>query len=406
MKVNNTERWLRLAFATIILIFAGIIYSWSVLKLPFATEFGWDSGVLGLNATLTIVFFCIGGFISGLLTHKTSPRLRIIVSAVMLFAGFFITSRLSLTTSPAALYLAYGVVCGTGVGFVYNTTISMTTQWFPDKKGLCSGVMLMGFGLTTLIIGKAADAMMRTESIGWRSTYLALAIVLGVLFLVASFIIKPPAEGTVFPEPKTKKRKAVTNVAERDYTAVEMIKRPSFWMIFIYIVSIGAVGTAAISFVTDILKEVGGSASFAVTAAGILAIFNGLGRLFNGVMFDLIGLRKTQYLMSVFLIAAPLIIVISLLTSSLVLAVIGMTLCFFSYGFAPTTSAAFVPAFYGTKHFSLNFSIMNLILVPAPFAATLAGNMYKASGNFVSTFIVLLGCAVVGVIINLMVRKP
>ena len=406
MKVKNSERWLRLALATLILLFAGVIYSWSVLKLPFATDFGWDSGILGLNATLTIVFFCVGGFISGLITTKTTPRLRLMISAALLFAGFFITSRLSLDTSPISLYLAYGVIAGTGTGFAYNTVISMTSKWFPDKTGLCSGILLTGFGLTTLLIGKVADSMIRSETIGWRTTFMMLAIIIGVLFFAMSFVIKPPAPGTIFPEPKAKRKKDASAEPARDFTAIEMIKRPSFWFLFIFIVSIAAVGTAAISFVTDILKEIGASESFAITAAGILAIFNGLGRLFNGFMFDILGKRKTQYMMSTLLIAAPVIVMAALLTHSVTLGVIGMFLCFFTYGFAPTTSSAFASAFYGTKNFSLNFSIVNLILIPAPFAATLAGNLFKSSGSFVSTFIVMIGCSIVGLIVNMSLRKP
>ena len=406
MKVNKYERWLRLALATLILLFAGVIYSWSVLKLPFATDFGWDSGILGLNATLTIVFFCVGGFMSGLITTKTTPRLRLMISAVLLFAGFFITSRLSTDTSPISLYLAYGVVAGTGTGFAYNTVISMTSKWFPDKTGLCSGILLTGFGLTTLLIGKVADSMMRSAVIGWRTTYLALAIIIGVLFFAVSFVIKPPPAGTIFPEPKAKSKKQSNEPPARDFTAIEMIKRPSFWFLFIFIVSIAFVGTAAISFVTDILKETGASDSFAITAAGIIAIFNGLGRLFNGMMFDILGRRKTQYMMSTLLILAPVLILAALLTHSLVLGVIGLFLCFFSYGFAPTTSASFASAFYGTKNFSLNFSIVNLILIPAPFGATLAGNLFKASGSFVSTFTVMIACSIVGLIVNLSLRKP
>lgn len=406
MKVNNTERWLRLALSVLALLFAGIIYSWSILKLPFATEFGWDAGVLGLNSTLTICFFCIGGFLAGLVSKKVSSKIRVLFGAVLLFLGFFITSRMSLDAKPIVLYLAYGVMSGIGIGFVYNSVISDTNAWFPDKKGLCSGIQMMGFGLTTLIIGKAADAMMKSESIGWRTTYLILAIVIGIVLLVTALVIKPPAEGTIFPEAKKKAPKKQAEIPARDYTALEMIKRPSFWGLFVFITMIASVGTAAISFVTDIITEVGGTASFAVTAAGILSVFNGIGRLTSGAMFDAFGRRRTQYIMSAFCIAAPLVVVIALMTGSLVLGIVGIALCFFSYGFAPTTSSTFTSAFYGSKNFPLNFSILNLILIPAPFAATLAGNLYKSSGSFVSTFIILIGCAVVGLVANLSVRKP
>ncbi|MDR0861718.1 MAG: MFS transporter [Oscillospiraceae bacterium] len=406
MPVNKTERWLRLALGVVVLLFAGIIYSWSILKYPFGTEFGWDAGQLGLNATLTICFFCIGGFITGLMSKKTSPRVRLLISAVLLFAGFFGTSLLD-GSSVALLYISYGVVAGIGIGFAYNTVISVTGAWFPDKKGLCSGVLMMGFGLTSLIIGKVADGMMRSETIGWRKTYLVLAIAIGAVLLVAALFIKPPREGTVFPTPKTAgKRAAESETVVRDYTATEMVRRKSFWLLFAFITLIAAVGCTAVSFVTDIIKEVGGGESFAVTAAGLLSIFNGLGRLVTGALFDALGRRKTQYVMSAFAIAAPTTVVVALVTSSLPLGIIGMALCFFSYGFAPTTSSAFASAFFGQKNFSLNFSIVNLILIPAPFAATLAGNLYKSSGNFISTFIILIGCSVVGLVVNLALKKP
>lgn len=410
MKVNNIERWARLAFSTLVLLFAGIVYSWSILKLPFSTEFGWDAGSLGLNSTFTLVFFCIGGFISGLMTKKTSARLRMIISAVMLFAGFFITSRLNHNAKPVSLFLAYGFLGGTGIGIVYNTVVSTTNQWFPDKKGLCSGIMMMGFGLTTLIIGNIADRMIRSPDIGWRTTYLALAIIIGALFLIMAFVLKAPSPDTVFPQPKQKTGKPSKaqqqQIKPRDYTATEMIRRSSFWRIFLFITTVGAVGTASISFVTDILSEVGGSTSFVVTAAGVLSIFNGLGRLFIGSMFDAIGLRRAQYLMSAIFIIAPAVVVLALFTNSLVLAVVGMALCFFAYGFAPTTGAAFASGYFGEKHFSLNFSIVNLILIPAPFAAALAGNMYERTGSFISTFAILIGVAVIGVISLLSVRRP
>jgi OFA family oxalate/formate antiporter-like MFS transporter len=206
MKVNHLERWLRLVFGVIVLLFAGIIYAWTILKAPFASEFGWDPAQLSLNYTLTIVSFCIGGFFAGLLTKRTTPRFRILVSAALLFAGFFGTSRLNPEGGIIWLYVCYGMASGFGVGFAYTTVIGLTNAWFPDKKGLCSGILLMGFGLTSLVIGNIADALMKDPDVGWRAVYLGLAISLGAVLLLASFIIRAPAEGTVFPEPKSAKR--------------------------------------------------------------------------------------------------------------------------------------------------------------------------------------------------------
>ncbi|GHV49585.1 MFS transporter [Synergistales bacterium] len=407
VKVNETERWLRLAFGVIVLLFAGIIYAWTVLNTPFAKpldaggEFGWTKTQLSLNYTITIVFFCLGGFVAGLLTKKTTPRARLIAGAALLSAGFFITSRLT-ASGLTLLYLSYGVMCGLGVGLAYTTIIGLTSAWFPDKKGVCSGILLMGFGLTTLVIGGLAKGMIANESIGWRGTYTVLAIALGVVFLLAGFIIRAPREGTVFPEPKAKNAQFGA-AAARDYSAAEMIKRVSFWKLFILITLIAAVGSAAIALARDLLEDL--SVADPAAIIGVISIFNGLGRLASGTLFDRVGVRKTQYFIAIFALAAPAAVALSTLVGSSAIAVIGLCLCYFSYGFAPTISSVFASAFYGTKSFSLNFSILNLILIPAPFAATLAASVRTSSGSFLVPFAILTGCALIGGIINLSIRQ-
>jgi OFA family oxalate/formate antiporter-like MFS transporter len=419
MKVNNVERWLRLVFGVIVLLFAGIIYAWAILKAPFASEFGWDPAQLSLNYTLTIMFFCIGGFLAGLLTKRTTPRLRILISAALLFVGFFGTSRLTPGGSIAWLYIFYGVASGLGVGFTYTTVIGLTNAWFPDKKGLCSGILLMGFGLTSLIIGNIADAMMKNANIGWRATFLALAIALGAVLILASFIIRAPGEGVIFPDPTSGKkparklpkkaakkaaRRAKKAVPAREFDASEMIRRPSFWLLFVFITLLASVGSAALALAADILKEL--NVESPAVMIGVISIFNGIGRLTSGAMFDKLGLRKTQYFISAAAILAPAVVVVSILTSSLAIGLLGLALCYFSYGFSPTMSSVFVSNFYGMRNFSLNFSIMNLILIPAPFAATLGGTLYKSTGSFVTPFLILLGCSVAGLFINLAIREP
>ncbi|MCL2748036.1 MAG: MFS transporter [Oscillospiraceae bacterium] len=405
-------------FSIVVLLFAGVIYAWSFLSAPFKVgfppellfnaEFGWDKGALSLNYTLSIVFFCIGGFLSGLLSKKTSPRFRCLVSTALLFTGFFITSRLD-GSSIVPLYLAYGIMSGLGIGFVYATVIGLTAAWFPDKPGLCSGLMLMGFGSTSLIVGSVATSLFHMESFGWRNTYLMLAIIMGVVFVAAAFILRPPREGTVFPHRRVKKSAAAAPVAvAQDYTARKMARRPSFWKLFTVMTLIAATGSAAISNATDILQEIKLDWS---TAAMILLMFNGLGRLALGAVFDAFSIRRVQYFVSIIALLAPLVVIAGLLTQSIPLGVAGLSLCCFSYGFAPTMSSVFSMKFYGPKNFARNFSILNLILIPAPFAALLAGSLFEASGgvanggSFLMPFVILTCAAALGFVLNLTVKK-
>jgi OFA family oxalate/formate antiporter-like MFS transporter len=407
MKVNQTERWLRLGFGFAVLLFAGIIYAWSLLNQPFALplteggEFGWSTAQLSLNYTITIVCFCLGGFAGGMLSGKISARARILAAAALLFFGFFLTSRLAPGSAAALLYVTYGVMSGLGVGFAYTTIIGLTSAWFPDKKGLCSGVLLMGFGLTSLVIGNAADAMMKSD-LGWRATYFILAAAIGAILAVAAFVVRAPREGTVFPQPAKKTGKQPG--AGRDYSAGEMIRTGAFWLVFAEVALVAAIGSAAIALAKNILGEFEVSSPAAII--GVISVLNGAGRLASGALFDRAGVRRTQFVISAVTIAAPAVVAAGILAGSAAAGIAGLALCYFSYGFAPTISSVFTSSFFGAKGFTRNFGIMNLILVPAPFAATLSGAIYQSTQSFLVPFLILTGVAVASLFVNLAIKKP
>jgi len=310
------------------------------------------------------------------------------------------------------LYMSYGMLGGLGIGMAYVTVISTVSQWYPDKKGFASGIMLMGFGLSLLLVGSVVDIMGNSEAIGWRSTYIIIAISLGVVLLTAAIFIKPPPRGTVFPQPKPQPvenpdgERTRPTAAAREFTASQMVCRRSFFLIFIYITILAATGSAAIGFAKDIVIDVGATERFAIIAVGLLGVSNGIGRLTIGWLFDKIGIKQTQFISSAIAIMAPLTVVMALAANSLILGVLGLCICGFSYGAAPTTSSVFASGFYGARNFPLNFSILNLVLIPAPFAAMLAGAIKSATGGFMTAFIILTGLTVVGFFVNLAIRKP
>lgn len=401
MKDPLKNRFLRLVLGTVTLFFGGIIYAWSILKAPLGAEFGWTSAQLAVNFTVMMCFFCLGGLVSGLIARKVSIRLRTAVSGVLVFVGFFLASRLT-GESTAMLYLSYGFMAGLGIGVVYNVVIAATNAWFPDKKGLCTGTMMMGFGFSTLILGKLAGTMIAAPAIGWRMTYVILGAAIGGVILFASFFLQMPPAGTVFPKPAGAAKKGGETV---DYTASQMLGRLSFYKIFFFLVLLASVGNAAISFAKDYFMVVGVTDSVAVTVVGVLSICNGLGRLCSGAVFDLRGLRATQYVAAAAGLLGPGLALAALYLSSTALGILGLCICGFSYGFVPTMSASMSAAFYGPKNFSLNFSIMNLLLIPASFVATLGGSLVTATGSYIPIFLILVGFNLVGLVINLSIRK-
>ncbi len=398
-------RWLYLAVGVIALLFAGIIYGWSILKAPLAADFGWTADQLALNFTLTMCFFCLGGIAGGVLAKRLGICPSLILAGVLSCLGFFLTARLD-GGSVAMLYVSYGLLAGLGIGIAYNVIISTVNAWFPDKKGTCSGALMMGFGASALVVGNAMSALMENPAIGWRTAFIGLGVVLGVILLATGLIIQLPPAGLELPKPAQKSGEASEDFEARDYTPGEMIRRFTFWRAFVCIVFLAAVGNTVISFARDLSISVGAEAGLATTLVGVLSVCNGLGRIATGAIFDKLGRRKTMLLANIVAIAAAGVTLLSVFTGSVPLCVAGLCVTGFSYGSCPTISSAFVSAFYGTKHFSMNFSIMNFNLMGASLLATVSSMLFTSSGGYVAPFILLLALSAVALVLNLSIKKP
>lgn len=398
-------RWPRLLVGAVSMFFAGVIYAWSILKTPLADEFGWSASALALNFTLTLCFFCIGGVLASQITKRAGVRCTLLISAALVLVGFFLASRLS--GSIGMLYFSYGFLCGMGIGMAYNAVISTTGAWFPDKKGTCSGVMMMCFGISSLVLGKAAEYLFALPAFGWRNTYLAFGVVIAAVLALSSIGVRPPAPSTVFPAPKASaKHGSREDFEPRDYTTREMVGRFTFWRFFLFSILTSAVGSTVISFARDLALSIGAQASLATTLVGVLSLCNGLGRILCGLLFDALGRRKTMIVSNLITIVAPLAVLLAVRGNSLPLGIVGLCLTGIGYGCSPTISSAFTGAFYGTKYFSTNYSLANTMLIPASFAATLASALLTSTGGYEAPFLMLLAFAAAALVLNLSIRRP
>ena len=398
-------RWLYLAAGVVALLFAGIIYGWSILKAPLAADFGWTADQLALNFTLTMCFFCLGGMAGGMLAKRAGTRIAMILAAVLSCLGFFLTARLD-GGSVVMLYISYGLLAGLGIGIAYNVIISTVNAWFPDKKGTCSGALMMGFRASALVVGNAIAALIENPAVGWRAAFTGLGVVLGIILLATAFLLRLPPAGLELPQSERKAGAAAEDFEVRDYTPGEMVRRFTFWRAFVCIVFLAAVGNTVISFARDLSISVGAEAGLATTLVGVLSVCNGLGRIATGAIFDKLGRRKTMLLANVVTIAAAGVTLLSVLVGSVPLCVAGLCVTGFSYGSCPTISSAFVSAFYGTKHFPMNFSIMNFNLMGASLLATVSSMLLTSAGSYVAPFALLLVLSAVALVLNFSVKRP
>ena len=401
---NKYVRWFYLIIGVIAMLFAGVLYAWSILKSPLSLEFGWGTSELALNFTLAMSFFCIGGLLGAQISKRAGHRIALITAGILSAVGFILTASLR-DTSVVMLYISYGVLTGLGIGVAYNVLIAIVSAWFPDKKGLCSGCLMMGFGASALLLGNAADALFKS-TLGWRSTYIILGVAICVVLFLAALLLKKPGQETVLPQPKLTKTASTETFEQKDYTSVQMLCRPSFWMAFVCISFLAAVGSSVISFAKDLALSVQAPESLAVSLVGVLSICNGLGRISTGALFDTIGRRKTMLCANILTICAASVTLLAVSVGSLPLCIVGLCLTGMSYGACPTITAAFTSSFFGMKHFSDNMALMTFTVMCGSLIATVSNKILEVTGGYPATFLMLLTITAVALILNLFIRKP
>lgn len=377
------KRFLYAATGTVILLFAGFIYAWSILAAPIAAEFpDWSATALSMTFTICISCFCLGALAAGLLSRRYSPRVSLLLSAVMFLSGFLFSSR---AETCATLYLGYGVLCGLASGFAYNTVISMVTRWFPKNQGLISGVLLMGFGSSSLLISSLFTALAE-NGLGWRQFFTAAGPVMAIVLLLGALMLHPVSEVV-----------GGTSAAE-SASAVppeQMLKKSGFWLFFVWAVLLSASGLAVISHAQPIAVWTNpaldaGTLSLLV---GIISVCNGLGRIAAGALCDHFGTKPVLLVITSGFLAAAILLAVSCKTNSITLLTVTFLLLGLSYGGVPTMGAAYTKAAFGEKYYGVNFSLMNLNLLIASVGGAAAGLLYDKSGSFYSLCVLMAGCA-------------
>ena len=361
IKQNQSVRWIYLAVGVIAMLFAGVLYAWSILKSPLATEFGWKASELAFNFTLAMSFFCIGGLLGARLSKCAGHKIALTAAGILSASGFILTAILQ-GSSVLMLYITYGILAGVGIGIAYNVIIATVSAWFPDKKGLCSGCLMMGFGASALILGNAANALFKS-TLGWRFTYVILGIAICVILLLSGLLLQKPDSGTVLPQPKITKTAETETFEQQNYSSGQMLVRPSFWMAFICISFLAAVGSSVISFAKDLALSVNAPESLAVSLVGVLSVCNGFGRILTGALFDSMGRRKTMLCANILTICAASVTLLAVSIGSLPLCIAGLCLTGISYGACPTITAAFTSSFFGMKYFSTNMALMTFTVM-------------------------------------------
>ena len=291
-------------FGVIVLLFAGLVYAWSTFSKPLTNI--WTPGALTWTSTIVMCAFCIGGLISGRMQKRgINLKVIMIIGAVLMLAGFALSGLLgNATGSILFIFIGFGGFGGLGAGLAYNVILSAVGAWFPDKQGLISGILLMGFGISSFLMGLLyaanVDQMDGKGGIPWYICFLAIGIGCFIFITIGALVVRRPGPEFVAPEPKPGKKRKNTTEPYEDVPTTSMVKRANFWLMFIWATITTVAGFAVVFLGTPIataaVPTLNNSASLLAMIVGLISIFNGIGRILFGALFDKAGYDAAWYL--------------------------------------------------------------------------------------------------------------
>ena len=397
-KVPN--RWLMVLAGLIIQLSLGTVYAFSVFKKPLMTHFQWTDTQTALAFTITLVAFTVAMIFAGRWQDKVGPRVVATVGGLLLGGGTLLASQ---TSSLMMLYITYGVIAGLGIGFAYVTPIATIVKWFPDMRGLMTGVAVFGFGAGSLIFAPLAAKLILAYGI--LTTFAILGVIFLVLVTGAAQILRNPPAGWR-PAGWTPPAAKAGASAKADYSPMEMLSSLSFWLLWTMYLFGAAAGLMVISQASPMGQSVAKlSGEAAAAAVGVLAIFNGLGRLGWGWASDRIG--RVWSLVAMFMVLALDMFLLLPNAASYGTFVVGICVAAMSFGGYLALMPALTADYFGTKNYGLNYGWMFTAYgVASIFGPILIARVKEATGSYTGALYTFGLLAVVGAALAFFTRPP
>lgn len=431
---DSGNRWL-IALAGIgVMLCIGTVYSWSIFTRPLIASFNWT------NADTTWAFaianFClgIGTVIGGRWQDRVGPRTVTIVGAVIWGLGLLLAGLGTVAFGKYWLYLTYGVIGGLGGGMAYVTPVAMVTKWFPDKRGLGSGMVVMGFGLGAFVYNnivphiasfaaaaKAAGvyAEARAAAIKAGTTFdptqyaltpeqvaavMSVFIWSGVIFIVVgglcAMLLRNPPDGYTVPGAKAAAAASAVN-----YSPSQVLGMPQFYGLWILLFLNVTAGILIISNAVPIFSDLtGAAAAVAAPVYGTLAICNALGRFFWGSVSDRIG-RNLTYTV-IYLIQVVIFFILGNLHDMVAVSIaFGIVLLCYGGGFGVMPS--FNADYFGTKYLGQNYGMILTAWGTAGLVGpSIAAFVKDKTGSFTGALVPVAIMLIVAAVIPFFVKKP
>lgn len=428
------NRWLVGIAGLLVMTILGAIYSWSLFTQPLIASFGWSNITTTWTFALSIFFLGLGALAGGRWQDRVGPRKVALTGVVMWGMGNILAGIGTPHLGAWWMYASYGVIGGFGVGMGYVTPVAVVTKWFPDRRGLGSGMVVMGFGLGAVIynlivksvpsFAAAAaaaadyanaraqavaghvdfDAARHALSLPHMQAVMDVFVLSGIAFLLlgclCTYFLNNPERALAKPAAAP-----VTSANGHSYSTQEMLHTPQFYLLWLMLFLNVTAGILVISNALPIMQEMTGSAPKLVAAVfGFIALCNAVGRLFWGAVSDRIG-RKGAYAL-IFVIQAAVFFVMGGLHSLLPVA-LAYAVILFCYGGGFGIMPSFSADYFGTRHMGANYgALLTAWGVAGLVGPLLAAHAKDVTGSFSGVLPVVAGMLLMATVLPLITRKP
>lgn len=376
MKKN---KWLIALSAIAIHLSIGGAYAYSVYKNPITTQLGWSMTNVTIAFTIMMGLAGFAAALFGSFVEKQGPRKSAMLAAVLFGLGQAGAGVAIAMDSVVLYWCTYGLLSGLGMGIGYIAPVSTLVKWFPDRRGLATGMAVLGFGAGSLITAPVATNLM--EAVGISNTYFILGISYFVLmFLGASYIAPPKAEGSLNVSKYDTTSKALAQMSAR-----QAVKTKNFWMLWsMHLINVTA-GLMMISVASPMAQEVVGlSVAGAATMVGLMGLFNGGGRLIWAAASDYIG-RQNVFI--IFFVIQLVAFVTLPFTTNILLFQVFIFLVVSCYGGGFSNLPAFASDLFGTKQLGvIHGYLLTTWSLGGIFGPLIVSSIYNAAGSYIPVF--------------------
>lgn len=394
------NRWLIAAAGVVMQLALGAVYAWSVFRNPLRDEFGWSISQITLTFTISIFVLGATAYFGGLWMAKVGPR-RVGITAGLLFGlGVFLAGFAG--GKLWLLYLSYGLIAGTGLGFGYIVPVATLVKWFPDRRGMITGIAVTGFGGGALITAPIATRMI--ESMGVLPTFRILGIVYLVMVVGGAWFMRNPPEGYK-PEGWEPSAALQEQRTVRSYTVAEALRTPQWWALWALLFLNVNAGIAILSQAAPMAEEITGvSAAVAAGLVGIISVANGSGRLIWAWLSDYVGRRWIFLIM--FLVQAVLFFLLGSVSSFALFTIIAFVILT-CYGGGFGTMPAFTADYFGPKNVGQVYGLMLTAWGVAGITGPLfIANIRETTDSYSRALYVIAAVMLVSAIVPFLARRP